>query len=271
MFKSIEWKTWKAHVSPTELCLLKTQKLNRLSVPLLNGRQMPWPSLEQWEQVIGRLNAGQRPQLIAQAYNCNVVAPSNIYATNSTNYRTHRFTHSCGPRFTMPRQDRYILLLTSLMPWTQHDRHLTTTTNLSDYETNLKLTWMSLIKCMNNEGNWWSEQHRKVFKRNTHYKAWIIILALLRYKALFIILALFSWFFFFIYCNFQQLPDDFERGTLLRVDVVEDDGWTLFAWRTTVELGRAKSVSSSPPRLGAENIKKRNLNYFYFQYNSVNS
>lgn len=134
----------------------------------------------------------------------------------------------------------------------------------------LKLTWMSLIKCMNNEGNWWSEQHRKDFKRNTHYKAWIIILALLRYKALFIILALLSCFFF-IYCNFQQLPDDFERRTFLRVDVVEDDGWTLFAWRTTVELGRAKSVSSSPPRLGAENIKKRNLNYFYFQYNSVNS
>ena len=44
-----------------------TQKMHKLPIPLLDARQMPRLSLEQQEQAIGRLNAGQ--QLIAQAFN----------------------------------------------------------------------------------------------------------------------------------------------------------------------------------------------------------
>lgn len=48
-------------------------------------------------------------------------------------------------------------------------------------------------------------------------------------------------------------PDDDFDGTPLLFDVVLDDGCTLLAVRTFVEVGRAKSVSSSPPaRLGAK-------------------
>ena len=46
------------------------QKIHKLPIPLLNARRMPRLSLEQQEQSIGRLNAGQ--QLIAQAFNVYV-------------------------------------------------------------------------------------------------------------------------------------------------------------------------------------------------------
>ena len=63
VFKATEWNTWKARANRTELYLLKTQKINRLSVLLLNVGRMIRLILEQWKQAIGKCNARQRPHL----------------------------------------------------------------------------------------------------------------------------------------------------------------------------------------------------------------
>ena len=56
---------------------------------------MPRLRQEQREQAIGRLNAGQRPLLVAQEINCNV------YSTNDR-------VRSRRPRVAMTCQDKYI-------------------------------------------------------------------------------------------------------------------------------------------------------------------
>jgi len=66
-------KKKKPCASPTEFSLFKTSKIHKLSVPLLNGKQLPRLSLERREQDIERLNACQRPQPIVQTFNCNVI------------------------------------------------------------------------------------------------------------------------------------------------------------------------------------------------------
>lgn len=70
---------------------------------------MPRLNPQQREQAVGRLNAGQRPQVVANAFNCNVRTIQRLRerhtATNSTNDRPR----SGRPRVTTQRQDRYIL------------------------------------------------------------------------------------------------------------------------------------------------------------------
>ncbi|CAG2242184.1 unnamed protein product [Mytilus edulis] len=70
-------------------------------MPRLNPRQR--------KQAIGRLNAGQRPQVVANAFNCNVRTMQRLRerhnATNSTNDRPR----TGRSRVTTLRQDGYIL------------------------------------------------------------------------------------------------------------------------------------------------------------------
>ncbi|CAC5358245.1 unnamed protein product [Mytilus coruscus] len=70
---------------------------------------MPRLNPGQREQAIGRVNAGRRPQVVANAFNCNIRTIQRLRerynATNSPNDRPR----TGRPRVTTLHQDRYIL------------------------------------------------------------------------------------------------------------------------------------------------------------------
>jgi hypothetical protein len=70
---------------------------------------MPRRTPVQLEQAIGRLNAGQRPQLIADAFSCNVRTIQLLRRCYNATKSTSDHPRSGHPRVTTQRQDRYIL------------------------------------------------------------------------------------------------------------------------------------------------------------------
>jgi hypothetical protein len=106
-FKRTKWKTWIVRANPTELFLFKMQKMHMLSLIPINARRMPRLSLQQWEQAIGRLNAGQRPQLV-HAFNCNIRTVQSLWERNNDISSTEQ-VRSDHRRVITPRQNRYIL------------------------------------------------------------------------------------------------------------------------------------------------------------------
>ncbi|XP_071090718.1 uncharacterized protein [Haliotis cracherodii] len=70
---------------------------------------MPRLSSQQREQAIGRLNAGQRTQVIANAFNCSVRTIERLLIRYNTTNSTNDRPRSGRRRVTTPRQDRFIL------------------------------------------------------------------------------------------------------------------------------------------------------------------
>lgn len=114
--------------------LFKMLKIHSLSVLLLNASRMPWLSLEQQKQAIWRLNSGQQPQLVAQAFNCNVCTIQRLREHYNTTNSINDWPCSGRPRVTTPCQDMYILWQHMINQFTRASKHHD---NLQPQEANL--------------------------------------------------------------------------------------------------------------------------------------